>query len=351
MCVSPVRIPNPNYGNKLPLMRQMYDCESQFLNVPCNVCSECIAARQMHIVQRARTMALDHYIFYCTLTYNNESLPVYTCSNGYSIRYADISDIQRMFKRIRKSNAFGRPFSYFFVTERGSERARPHVHGLIFIRKNDDDDKLFPAQLEPSVSNTIFKEWRRNYGSNRKPIWRPLFTFRRKYVAGKLHTNFDCHYVTPHSSEHGASDVAFYVTKYILKPSDKEERLQRALKLNLSPEEFESVWKVVRSRCICSKHFGASTDFERNYVRDSIHVSRNDPEGFKYYTEDGKPQPLARYYRRYVGLDDAVSSSVARGSPLTVDNRSQSEKDLSVERGKIIKSKVSHREISELFPL
>lgn len=61
-------------------------------------------SRQMQVVQRARALCLDHYMYMVTLTYNNESLPVYTCkSTGFQIPYADISDVQKMFKRIRFS--------------------------------------------------------------------------------------------------------------------------------------------------------------------------------------------------------------------------------------------------------
>lgn len=76
MCVSPVRIRNPNYGNSTPLLRATTDCVSQWLNVPCGVCDECIAKKQSDLVQRCRVLSIDHYMFFFTLTYNNESLPV-----------------------------------------------------------------------------------------------------------------------------------------------------------------------------------------------------------------------------------------------------------------------------------
>lgn len=113
MCVSPVLIPNPNYRNTTELIRLTTDTENQFIRVPCNHCPECLAARQSAIVQRVRCLSLDHYIFFCTLTYNKESLPWHTCSDGFKIPYADISDAQKMFKRIRKDNLFGVPFRYF----------------------------------------------------------------------------------------------------------------------------------------------------------------------------------------------------------------------------------------------
>lgn len=331
-------------------MRKIKDCDSAYLNVPCGVCSECVAKRQMFLVQRVRAMSLDYYLFFCTLTYNNESLPKIITSQGKTIQYADIADVQKMFKRIRKLNPFDRQMSYLFVSERGKERGRPHFHGLIFIKKNPSDDELITAQFETSLKRLLFKEWRRNYGSTRSPIWKPLFTYHTKYVAGKIYKNFDCHYVVPHSTENGPDDVAFYVSKYILKPSFKEERLQQALRLNLPEDEYEEIWQKVRSKCFFSKHFGASSDKQISYVKSCISKSVDDPSGLKFYTQNGDPQPLARYYMKYVGLDEGLKSAVAKGSPLSIDDRSLSEKDRSISKGSFIKEKVSQRDISELFP-
>lgn len=350
MCVSPIPIKNPNRGATAKLMLQTKDCDSLYMYVPCNVCSECLAKRQMEIVQRARTMCLDHYVFFCTLTYNNVSIPKITTSQGYTIKYVDPSDVQNMHKRIRKGNLFGREYHYFFVSERGSEKGRPHVHGLIFIPKFNFDDKLLPAQLETTVRRVLFKEWRRNYGSTRSPIWKPLFTYKENLVAGRLHRNFDCHYVTAHTTDNGPDDVAFYVTKYILKPSDKERRLQQALRLNLSADEYDDVWKIVRSRCMCSKKFGDLTDFQINHIRKGISISADNPEGLKYYTSNGESQPLARFYRKYVGVEDGIKSVQASGGPFKYEDRSMSEKIQSVKKGSVILSKVSNRDISELFP-
>lgn len=351
MCVSPVKIKNPNFGLKNSTANSLVDTKSRFIYVPCNVCSECVMSRQSQVVQRARVLALDHYIFYCTLTYNNRFLPRLTLSNGFSIPFADISDVQRMFKRIRYYNKIDRDFLYYFVSERGSEKGRPHFHGLIFLKKFKDDDKLYPAITERYLWKMILLEWKRNLGSDRCPDWHPLLNYRQKFVHGVLYRNYDLHYVVPHSTEKGSDDVAFYVTKYLLKPSDKERRLQQALSLNLDPEEFESVWSVIKSRSFCSKGFGASTDLEKNFVRSCIEKSQFDKDGLKIYHSDGSSSPLARYYKKFVSLENGINSVSSRGGPYSVDDRTQSEKDISLMRGSIIKQKASKRDISELFPL
>lgn len=271
------------------------------------------------------------------------------CSNGVSIHYADIGDLQKMFKRIRFANSFGRYFKYFFVTERGSAKGRPHIHGLIFVPKISGDDDLIIQNLEFKIRDTLFHEWKRNYGSDKFPIWKPLFTYRSKFVSGKRVSNFDCHYVVPYSSEKGEDDVAFYVTKYVLKPSDKEKRLQQALRLNLDPDEYESVWNVVRSRCLCSKGFGAATDLQKDYVRYCIDRSKSCENGFQYFAKDGMPSRLSRYYRKFVSSDAAICSAVARGGPVFDDDRPLDQKLLSIEKGKRIVSDLKNRDLSILI--
>lgn len=318
-------------------------------------------ARQAQIVQRCRVLCLDHYLFMCTLTYNRESLPVYTCSNGRKISYADTSDVQKMFKRIRYYNLFPRKFLYYFVSERGKEYGRPHFHGLIFIPKYPDDDKLLPAQFETSIRKTLFSEWKRNYGSDRKPVWKPLFTYRTKNVGGIIYRNFDLHYCVNHSTEKGTDDVAFYVTKYILKPSDKENRLQQALRLNLVSfdkdtgeadySEYESVWQIVRSRSFCSKGFGASTDLEKSFIRSCLEKTKDSPDGLCIFNPDGSGSPVPRYYRRFVSPDVAISSVSARGGPDAIRVRSSLDKVQSIDRNNAVLQKARKRDISELYPI
>lgn len=125
MCISPIQIKNPNLGLIGP-NAQFKDVVSHYINVPCGVCPQCIANRQMQYVQRLQMESLVNHLFLCSLTYNNESMPVVSTSTGYDIRYADVSDVQKMFKRLRKRNAFGRPFRYFGVSELGTRKGRPH---------------------------------------------------------------------------------------------------------------------------------------------------------------------------------------------------------------------------------
>ena len=301
MCDCPVSIKNPNYGRK-SLVAFGKDVVSERIYVPCGHCPACIAVRQMNWVQRLQMESLTNYLFFCTLTYNNESLPIVTTSTGYDIRYADVSDVQKMFKRLRKSNAFGRPFRHFSVSELGSQRARPHFHIVFLVPKFSNDDFRTPLILEKKMFDAVLAEWRRNYGSNRKPIWKPLCTYVRKMVRGRLRTNYDLHYVSPSASKNGESDVAFYVLKYMMKPSEKSTRLRQALSLNLDEEEYESIWSLVKPRHFESENLGLSLKHPPDKIYKHLRLGIESSKGISDYPLflnpiSGKPFPLARYYR------------------------------------------------------
>lgn len=321
MCISPTLIPNPNYGSK-SRYSFLKDTKSRFIKVPCGVCAECVHTRQLSLVQRCICESLSGYPFFVTLTYNNESLPFLECSTGYKIRYADFSDFTNMVKRLRSCNAFGRQFRYMAVSELGSKRGRPHFHALFFLEKLSEDSIYTPYNLESLLFKTILFEWRRNYGSRRVPDYRPLCTYISKYFCGKLKSTYDCHFVCPSSLNGTSNDVPFYVTKYMLKPSNKVIRLQRALKLNLPEDEFDQIWSKVKPRWISSLNFGfgvyglqpkgmsysdrlsrlSNTDSFR-LVRDSIVRSSvsSDLPAF-YDPETGKALPLSRYWRTFGNL-------------------------------------------------
>lgn len=256
----------------------------------------------MNWVQRIQMEALENYLFFCTLTYNNDMLPHVLTSNGYSIRYADVADVQRMFKRLRKSNVFGRPFRHFSVSELGSKKARPHFHILFLIPKYEGDDYNTPLQLEKVMFDVVLSEWRRNYGSRRNPIWKPCCTYVRKFVCGKLRTNYDLHYVHPFGSKNCEADVAFYVTKYMMKPSDRAVRLRQALHFNLSEEEYNEIWSLVKPRHFESENFGLCSDKPPDSILRHLKKGISSSKGCSDYPlfinpVNGKTFPLARYYK------------------------------------------------------
>lgn len=353
MCISPILIKNPNYGYK-GQFAYMKDCLSKYIAVPCGHCAECVHIKQLSLVQRCSLEALEGYPFFCTLTYNNESLPKVICSDNKSIRYADCSDVVNMIKRLRKDNAFGRSFRYLAVSELGSLRARPHFHLIFFVKKYEEDSVYTPINLEKILFSKVLSYWQRNYGSKRKPVYKPCCTYITKFVCGKLKSTYDLHYVVPSSVDASTMDVPFYVTKYMLKPSDKATRLQRALKLNLPQDEYDRIWKLVRPRWFSSLNFGfgvyglqprnqslqdrldvLSKTQSFRIVRQSIDRSLSSQDRPKFYDpESGKSLPLSRYWKSFGNLYTVADASAFhykdpnwREDNMKFDDRFLDEKD------------------------
>lgn len=363
MCISPIRIKNPNKGLKVApgSVNQLKDCTSAYIDVPCGVCSECIAVKQMSIVQRIQMESLDHHLFFCTLTYQDSEIPVIHTSTGYDIRYADVSDVQKMCKRLRKSEAFGRPFRYFAVSELGSKKGRPHFHIIFLLPKHEGDDFNTCISLQKRLFDTVFSEWRRNYGSTRAPIWRPLSLFVERFSGGELKRTFDLHYVQPYQGSSSFLSVAFYVIKYMLKPSSRAVRLQQALHLNLPPGEYEKVWSLVRPRYFKSLDFGSSksqkvSDFLSECVSRSLEESS--PYPCFYNVDTGQSFPLSRFYRgksHIYDLDSALKfrelslhSGLDSSDPKKVRHISELDKSIS-DYEKKVSSAFSHGSLDDVL--
>ena len=313
MCISPVTIPNVNYGQKSPLIRRMYDCESRFLNVPCGHCCDCVAVKQQYLVQRARLVARDHDIYFATLTYSPKYLP--TIKAGDFVHpFPDIRDVQLLFKRLRNVDAFyGRSWKYIVSSEYGGMRHRPHFHILFFVKRDADQQALFERDLieyrkhqsafEATLNYYVFKYWSVNVGSKRNPDYRQLFDYRRN---SRGECTYDLHYVDPSTSVAGVSDVAFYVTKYVFKFDKWLERKRQALALNYDRDTYKFLWNFVKTRILVSKHFGDSEDYS-DYVNSCIEkaVGRY-PYAIFVNPSDGRTFPLAPYLRhKFLTVDQA----------------------------------------------
>ena len=110
---------------------KFHNTHNSKIQVPCGQCAQCISMRAGFFNQRVQMESLRSHVFFMTLTYNNESL-MYTDVLDYHIPYPVYTDIQNMFKRIRKR---GYDLRYACVSEYGSKRKRPHFHLLVFLDK------------------------------------------------------------------------------------------------------------------------------------------------------------------------------------------------------------------------
>ena len=321
MCTHPVLIPNPYYRKSDKGVGFMKDTVNRYITIPCRHCPECYANMQMQLVQRVQMECLEAHCFFCTLTYNDEAMPhIYLPRYDVDIRFSDVADVQNMMKRLRKRDAFGRPYRYLAVSELGSKRARPHFHILFFLphRPEDFDSRgnctSACLDLENKMFKAVLKEWRRNISNDwRHPDYQPLCTFVRKWTRKGLSTTYDLHYCNPRLTANGETDVGFYVTKYMTKPSDRAVRLQRALKLNLEPEEYEHIWSTIKPRFFASLGFGVNPEIDKKtgriikcspaivkYLKSCVNRSIGVYSSPRFINPvNGSTFPLSRYYYQF----------------------------------------------------
>lgn len=308
MCVSPVSIPNPYFGQAHIGYNYFHDCTSARIEVGCGHCFECIAIKQMSLVQRIQMEAYDNVFFMATLTYSNEMLPTWQVSTGYTFPFADYRDLNLLIKRLRKHNFLGRPFRYFAVSELGSKKARPHFHILFIVPIYIGDTFSTYIDLEQRYYSVLLNEWTVNVGSTRKPEYKNLCNYVRYYTRNGMRSNFDFHYIQPKASANGVADCAFYVLKYMLKPSSKEVKRQQALKINLPEDEYNLVYNNIKSRYFDSLYFGnPNSEKVKKHIRQGI-VNYRDLYPYPVYVnpDSGLTFPLCRYYKnRFFTFDDA----------------------------------------------
>lgn len=308
-CLQPYAKKNPNYGLQNVGYNYLKDCDSQYINIPCGYCPSCIAVKQMYMVQRIQMEALYNHIFMATLTYNNEFLPVIEVGD-YSLRYADMHDLVLTIKRIRNNSLFPRDFRYLIVSEFGGLKARPHFHCLFMLPKYDNDTYNDCLHLQASMYDTLLNCWSKNVGSKSHPVYVPRCTFVRKFIRGKIRTNYDLHFVHPGFTDNGVSDCAFYVLKYMLKDSSHARRLQQALRLNYDDYDYNIIWNTVKPRAQWSKGFGlnATRVDSKNYIYDDRIINylhecvektpKGSPYPFYFSPDTGLSFPLCPFYRK-----------------------------------------------------
>ncbi len=316
MCLSPLLIKNKSryYQGRIDSDSILHDTTSQYIYVNCGVCPQCVRNKQNYLIQRVILESMCNYVYFATFTYMDEMLP-YIDVNGYRHYYSDVSDFQNMIKRCRK-----RPEwiinKYLYVTEYGGKSHRPHFHALFFVPKSDNHSKFDPISIAEYLGNMFVDEWKRNIGSNRNPVYKPLSLFIKKFTSSGVKSPFDFHYVNPSLTSGSESDVGFYVSKYCLKFDKWIESKRKALFINLSPDEYSKVWSLLRPKLQYSNFFGLS-DVSREYVRKCIDVySANSDFPVFRNPYSGKTFPLSPYlFNRYGTLSDKYHFYFNKYSP------------------------------------
>ncbi len=268
MCLNPISILNPNFGQGKLGLNYLHNTIDKYIQVPCGHCKQCVATRQSYFLQRYDLESMVSELFFFTLTYAPEALPYGTFDfqdGTKTVPCFKISDVQNMFKRIRKYCPF--PFSYVYVSEYGSRKHRPHYHGVIAVKKSICNDIFKIRQVEDYLFITILKEWRRNIGSTRVPRYVPLC----RYVHTRFGYNYDLHYIRPVVS--GETAVPYYVSKYLF----KYDRYANSLIYSLSEaynEDVELKRKVINNikpRLFMSKSFGRpDAEEQQQHIIDCI---------------------------------------------------------------------------------
>ena len=350
MCLSPIRIKNPNYDphfvnseSKVLSRKTLNDAEkvalfgssafknkhSTYIDVPCGHCAECRFVRQNEFIQRTFFESLGCFTYMVTLTYSDEFLPSLVVDgkdNFLEINYCNFSHISNLFKRIRinaeRNNLYNVDYSrsdevicneaiksirYAFVSERGSKRHRPHFHGILFIPRkvffNGADCNVDPFIIEGILQRIFPYYFSVNVGTRKNPIYRKLFKVVRKYVGGQLQSTFDLHYCQPNEKNNN-DDVVYYLSKYIVKEDPYMNSLHHKIETFCKENDIfdpNAIWRLVRNRIVTSQNYGLGNvhtvfnvhTYLSACIRTSLDLKRERP---MFYDYNGKERPLSHYY-------------------------------------------------------
>lgn len=309
MCISPIRIKNPNHGNYISKYTRLHkDTESQYINVPCGNCPACRFLRQANYFQRALIESLNSYVFFVTLTYNNESI-VTAELNGEFFTIAPFSDIQLLNKRLRNNNPFGgRNFKFLAVREYGKRTGRAHWHLLYFVQKKLYDNTYTPFEFSVQFEKALLQYYSKNLGTDNNPIYISNFTDKIRFAGGKMFRPFDCQYIDTDKSilplfyvlKYISKDSALYKKMQILAEAEADARTDRT-KQQILNDFKPKVWKSI--------HFGLpispeGEDIACKVVRKSIDMSISSGADFPTFFLDDVKLPLCNYYKTKFMTED-----------------------------------------------
>lgn len=286
MCSNPQTINNPIMGRKyFSYQGDFVESPSNYyshknkVTVPCGKCAECRNRYFQSIFQRAVVEAQNAYLYFISLTYDNEHLPIVKIG-GKDFYFANYSHIQELFKRLRNQNIIDRDFRYLSVNEYGSDYGRPHFHILLFVSKLSNDTLITPLNIESTLFKNVGPLFAVNKGSRKNPIYEQLFTYHTSWVNGQFRTNYFVKYV---DLSHSSGDTLFKTINYLISYVNKPNKVSQQVDQILSSYTDLSVVKLVRNRLSSkvrySKGFGLGFDsqgFKVRSQRSLLSISTNE---------------------------------------------------------------------------
>lgn len=283
MCLAPISVFNPHYStrNYQYLQGEVHELSPRFVSqkryieVPCGKCFECRQSYFNSIEQRAIMESKTSYVFFCTLTYDNDHIPSiqFTTDEGkiVDLYYSDVTHIQDLIKRMRSEPWLqDRGFRYLAATEFGSQKFRPHHHILFFIAKLPTDHPYNTAlNLEKQLKESVLRFYGKNVGTRKNPVYEPYFTYVTQEIHGKQYSSFDLQLVRDRkkderdpaalNSQDAVERSITYLLSYVNKPSRYEQIIEKyltSLGYFLDPATFRRLKRLVGGRVYYSKHLG-----------------------------------------------------------------------------------------------
>lgn len=325
MCTRPIKIPNPSYrrttyaselGAIVDVPRHLVPSQ-EYIDVPCGKCAECRASYFNSVLQRGIVESLTSYVYFVTLTYDNEHLPVINLPNGKDVYYCDYSDLQNLFKRFRRHEVLDRQFRYVAALEYGDTYSRPHFHLLIYVSKLVDDSPSTPYIIERQLFDSLKKYFAVNVGSLRSPIYEPLFTYTTRVTSKGIKSNYFVQYIEPNSSEVYSTEIVQdsnyikslrYLIGYVNKGSAFDDTIEQYL-YTISDDLLRNKLRtLLRSKFRYSKGFGFGFDTttgEKIYLpRISVRASGNTLIYSNYIKE--LPSTYDEFEMSYPDLHDSL---------------------------------------------
>lgn len=296
--------------NPVPITREL--CGRKYTQyVPCGKCNECVKNKQNeYVVRSIEEAAKRGKVWFFTLTYNNDTVPVTFDLDGEIVEenpdtgevfYADSAKINtlnrlditgwkkrvrtKLNKRRKKNGQSPLDFGYMICGEYGPKTHRPHYHGL-FIGMDKEDVLEFQ------------KDWEIHYG----------FT-NFKYIPN-----------IPVDGVNQVETVSKYCAKYICKMRDLEDENVVNGKVQ-KPRKQVSVgygmptkkkFDQMRNYHLCRDLF-PSVDIDKLYELSTVDQLKLVREVIKRrkWKNNGKDYKLPNYYKRKMFyVKDPVSGKV-----------------------------------------